>query len=82
MSSIMLKPILVLRVKGSCIDLILTNRKSSFKNTSSTDTSLSDHHHLISSMMKAAFEKEEPEDFDKLGLQKIYFEQFLVQIIV
>ena len=33
-------------------------------------------------MMKAAFEKEEPEDFDKLRLQKIYFEQFLVQIIV
>ena len=75
-SSILLKPLPVLRVKGSCIDLILTNRKYSFKNTSSTDTSLSDHHHLISSMMKTAFEKEKPEVFNIPGLQKIYFEQF------
>ena len=45
--------------KGSCIDLILTNRRHSFKHTSSTETGLSDHHHLISSVMKATFEKEE-----------------------
>ena len=45
--------------KGSCIDLILTNRRYSFKHTSSTETGLSDHHHLISSMMKTIFEKEE-----------------------
>ena len=44
--------------KGSCIDLILTNRRHSFKHTSSTETGLSDHHHLISSMMKTTFEKE------------------------
>ena len=42
--------------KGSCIDLILTNRRHSFKHTSLTETSLSDHHHLISSMMKVTFE--------------------------
>ena len=75
-SSILLKPILDLRVKGSCIDLILPSRKYSFKNTSSTDTSLSDHHHLISSMIKTVFEKEEPEVFNISGLQKICFEQF------
>ena len=45
--------------KGSCIDLILTNRGYSFKHTSSTETDLSDHHHLISSVMKATFEKED-----------------------
>ena len=33
--------------KGSCIDLILTNRKYSFKNTCSFETELSDHHHLV-----------------------------------
>ena len=33
-------------------------------------------------MMKATFEKEEPEDFDIPELQKIYFEQFLVPIVV
>ena len=75
-SSILLKPMPVVRVKGSCINLILTNRKYSFKNTSSSDTSLSDHHHLISSMIKTAFEKEEPKVFNIPGLQKICFEQF------
>ena len=42
---------------GSCIDLILTNRRYSFKHTSSTETGLSDRHHLISSMMKTTFKK-------------------------
>ena len=46
--------------KGSCIDLILTNRKYSFKNTCSVETGLSDHHHLIYSVMKTRFKSEEP----------------------
>ena len=33
--------------KVSCIDLILTNRRYSFKHTSSIKTGLSDHNHLI-----------------------------------
>ena len=45
--------------KGSCIDLILTNRKYSFKHTSSAETGLSDRHHLISPMTKTTFENEE-----------------------
>ena len=45
---------------GSCIDFILTNRKYSFKNTSSYETGLSDHHHLIYSVMKTIFKYEEP----------------------
>ena len=44
--------------KGSRIDLILTNRRYSFKHTSSTEKGLSDHHQLISSMMNTTFEKE------------------------
>ena len=44
---------------GSCIDLMLTNRKYSFKNTSSYETGLSDHHHLIYSVMKNIFKYEE-----------------------
>ena len=45
----------------SCIDFILTNRKYSFKNTSSYETGLSDHHHLIYSVMKkTTFKREEP----------------------
>ena len=38
--------------EGSCIDLILTNRKFSFKNSTSFETGLSNHHHLIYSMLK------------------------------
>ena len=44
---------------GSCIDLILTNRKYYFKNTSSFETGISEHHRLIYSMLKTTFEKEE-----------------------
>ena len=33
--------------KGSCIDLILTNRKFSFKFTSTYETGISNHHHMI-----------------------------------
>ena len=48
---------------GSCIDLILTNRKYCFKNTSSYETGISDHHHLIFSIIKATFASEEPKKF-------------------
>ena len=41
--------------KGSSIDLILTNRKYSFKYTSSYETGLSDHHHMIYAMLKSSF---------------------------
>ena len=43
---------------GSCIDLILTNRKYSFKNTTSYETGLSDHHHMILTILKNYFSTE------------------------
>ena len=45
---------------GTCIDLILTNRKYCFKHSSTFKTGLGDHHHLIYSMLKTTFKKEEP----------------------
>ena len=45
--------------EGLCIDLILTNRKYSYKNTCSFRTGLSDYHHLIYCVMKATFKSEE-----------------------
>ena len=45
---------------NSCIDLILTNRKYCFKHSSTFETVLRDHHHLIYSVLKATFKKEEP----------------------
>ena len=53
------KEILVLR-KIVVLLSISTNRRYCLKHTSSTETDLSGHHHLISSMMKTKFEKEEP----------------------
>ena len=46
--------------KGTRLDLILTNRKYSFKNTNTFETGLSDHHHMIYTMLKSTFEKAEP----------------------
>ena len=46
--------------KGSCIDLILTNRKFSFKFTSTYETGISDHHHMIYTMLKSCFQNTEP----------------------
>ena len=48
------------KVKGSCIDLILTNRKFSFKFTSTYETEISDHHHMIYTMLKSCFQNTEP----------------------
>ena len=40
--------------KGSCIDLILTNIKHCFKHSSTFETGLSDHHHLVYCMLKTS----------------------------
>ena len=48
---------------GSCIDLILRNRKYCFINTSSYETGISDHYQLTFSMMKTTFASEEPKQF-------------------
>ena len=42
--------------KGSCIYLILTNRKFSFKFTSTYETGISDHHHMVYTMLKSCFQ--------------------------
>ena len=44
----------------SCIDLILTSRKYCLKHSCTFETGLSNHHHVIYSMLKTTFKKEEP----------------------
>ena len=61
---------------GSCIDLILTNRKYCFKNTSSFETGISDHHHLIYSMLKTTFEKEESRKVTYRNYKQFQWENF------
>ena len=42
-------------VNGRCIDLILTNKKHSFQKSQSFETGVSDHHHMIYTMLKSTF---------------------------
>ena len=46
--------------RGTCIDLLLTNKKASFQHSNSFETGLSDCHHLIYSMFKASYSKQKP----------------------
>ena len=60
----------------SCIYLIFTNRKHCFKNTSSFETGISDHHHLIHSMLKTTFEKEESKKVTYCSYKQFQWENF------
>ena len=66
--------------KGSCVDLFLTNGKYSFKFSGSYDPGISDHHHMIYTMLKSCFNNTEPKllnyrDF-KNFLQEAFKEDF------
>ena len=63
--------------EGLCIDLISTNRKYSFKNACSYETRLSDHHYLISSVMKTTFKSEEPKKSIYCDYSNFSFEFFV-----
>ena len=58
------------------IDLVLTNRKFSFKNNQSFETSLSDHHHMVYTMLKTTFQKSEPKQLIYRDFKNFYFESF------
>ena len=58
----LIKTITCFKGKGSCIDLLLTNQKCSFKNTTVFETGLSDHHLLIYSMLKTISRKMSEKD--------------------
>ena len=66
--------------RGSCIDLILTNQKFCFKNSSSFEAGLSDHYHLIHSMLKTTFKKEDSKRLiyrDYKNFNNEYFQNYL-----
>ena len=62
--------------KGSSIDLVLTNRKYSFKNTSSYETGLSDYHHMIYTMLKSFFVNIQPKQLNYSDFKNFSFEVF------
>ena len=45
------------KCQGSCVYLILTNRKHSFQNSGSYETAVSDHCHIIYTKFKSTFSK-------------------------
>ena len=62
--------------KRTCIDLILTSRKYSFKNTNTFETMLRDHHHMIYTMFKSTFEKAEPIKLTYRYYKNFWFDRF------
>ena len=62
--------------KRSSIDLILTNRKYSFKNTSSYETGLIDHHHIIYTMLKSFVVNIYPKQLKYRDFKNFSFEIF------
>ena len=56
--------------------MILTNRKYCVKNTSSFETGISDHHHLIYSILKTTFEKEESKKVTYRNYKQFQWETF------
>ena len=66
--------------KGSCIDLILTNRKYYFKHSNSIETGISDHHHLIYTMLKTTFSKAEPKLVHYRKYKIFNFQSFKVSL--
>ena len=61
---------------GSCIDLILKNRKYSFKNTTLYKTVVSDHHHMILTLLKNTFQQKELKCFIYRDYKSFILENF------
>ena len=57
---------------GSCIDLILTNRKYSFKHTESYETGISDHNYMIYTMLKSCFQNKETKTLNYRGFRNFF----------
>ena len=62
--------------KGSLLDLILTNKKNSFVNSSTLETGISDFHHMIFSVMKTHWEKEESKQKYYRNFKNFSFDTF------
>ena len=66
--------------KDLCIDLILTDRAYSFKQSTSVEAAISDHHHLIYTMLKTNFSKAEPKLVHYRKYKTFKFESFKVSL--
>ena len=58
------------------IELILTNKNFSLKDTQSFETGLSGHHHMVYTMLKTTFKKFEPKQLIYIDFKNFYFQSF------
>ena len=65
---------------GSCIDLLITNSKFSFMKANSFETGLSDHHHMIYTILKTKFEKFKPKRSIYRNFIQCHSDQFKLDI--
>ena len=65
---------------GSCIDLLITNSKFSFMKANSFETGLSDHHHMIYTILKTKFEKFKPKKSIYRNFIQYHSDQFKLGI--
>ena len=68
--------------EGSCIDLILSNKKQSLQYTGSFNTGLSDYHHLIYTFLKSTYVKIPPKEIVYREFKNFSNEAFLSDLKV
>jgi hypothetical protein len=74
-------------VNPSCIDLFLTNSATSFENTTTVSTGLSDFHKMITAVLKTTFPKAKPRmllyrDFSKYKIENFGNVVFNTAVII
>ena len=65
---------------GSCIDLIISNKKHSLQHTGAVEIGLSDHHLLIYTMLKVKFTKQAPKSLNYRSYKNFNNDRFLLDL--
>ena len=65
---------------GLCIDILIANSKFSFMKTNSFETGLSDHHHMIYTILKTKIEKFKPKQSIYRVFEERYSDEFKLNI--
>ena len=65
---------------GSCIDLVMSNKKFSFKHSGAAETGLSDHHLLVYTMLKTTFTKLGPRKYTYRNYKNYDVDKFLREL--
>ena len=67
--------------KPRCVDLILTNKKSLFKNSKTFEVGISDHHHLVLTSMRSQYIQGNPKIKFYRDYKSFNFESFNNELI-